>query len=84
MKNLRDFPEKYANEFLSDRERLVLIRVDSEYACHGVCIQGRGLHTGGGGGGLRWGKGEGFCYSTYFDSFGRTVAKTNIFLVNQY
>lgn len=30
VKNLRDFPQKYASELLNDRERLVLLRVDSE------------------------------------------------------
>ena len=28
VKNLRDFPEKYANEVLNERERLVLLRVE--------------------------------------------------------
>ena len=56
IKNLRDFPEKYANELLGERERLVLIRVDSKCvrvwdawmrvgsACGGcvrVCVVGR-------------------------------------------
>ena len=31
VKNLRDTPFKYANEVLCERERLVLLRVDSEY-----------------------------------------------------
>ena len=30
VKNLREFPYKYANELLTERERLVLLRVDSK------------------------------------------------------
>ena len=32
LKNLRDFPNKYAAELLEDRERLVLIRIDRKYS----------------------------------------------------
>ncbi len=37
VKNLRDAPQKYANEVLSDRERLVLLKVHSEYTRYIKC-----------------------------------------------
>ena len=32
LKNLRDFPNKYAADLLEDREKLVLIRIERESA----------------------------------------------------